>query len=242
MDVRLIVHPPDRGSWNMAVDQVLLDSATETTTLRFYGWSPPALSLGYFQRVADRKTHAASRELSVVRRATGGGAIVHDNELTYCLATPLGDRFQNTEKLVAELHQELVAALGDWGIVPQLSLNRVPASTGEPFLCFQRRARHDVLLQGSKVAGSAQRRLRGRALIHGSVLLRRSRFAPELPGIDELAGSHLVADQLADSWAARLAEHFGWHLHRGGLEPPELDACQQVCRAKFDCNRWTNRR
>ena len=74
----------------MAVDEVLLDAAAvrEQLSLRFYGWSEPTLSLGYFQRVADRKQHIASRECPLVRRLSGGGAILHDDELTYSFATP----------------------------------------------------------------------------------------------------------------------------------------------------------
>ena len=71
----------------MAVDEALLIDAAENgvATLRFYQWSEPTLSLGYFQRYDDRDQHAASRECAVVRRQTGGGAILHDRELTYSL-------------------------------------------------------------------------------------------------------------------------------------------------------------
>ena len=72
----------------MAVDETLLESAAETsaTTLRFYRWDRPTLSLGYFQQTADRTQHPESADCPLVRRSSGGGAIVHDHELTYSLA------------------------------------------------------------------------------------------------------------------------------------------------------------
>src|SRR5882724_9809402 len=88
--LRLIIDPPAHGAWNMAVDEALLESAAVDgiATLRLYQWSEPTLSLGYFQPAADRQTHPASRECPLVRRASGGGAILHDRELTYSLAIP----------------------------------------------------------------------------------------------------------------------------------------------------------
>ena len=92
-DVRLIIDPPSPGPWNMAVDEVLLMDAVENgnATLRFYQWSEPTLSLGYFQAFADRKQHFASRNCAIVRRQSGGGAILHDHELTYSFVLPPGD-------------------------------------------------------------------------------------------------------------------------------------------------------
>ena len=86
----LIVDAPADGAWNMAADEALLHtvSNTETPVLRFYQWQSPTLSLGYFQSYADRNQHAASLEADVVRRLSGGGAILHDQELTYSLVLP----------------------------------------------------------------------------------------------------------------------------------------------------------
>ncbi len=96
--IRLIIDPPATGPWNMAIDEVLAHSAAErgVNTLRFYSWDPPTLSLGYFQRATDRQTHISSSTCAWVRRTSGGGAILHDRELTYSFATatPVGDRGQ----------------------------------------------------------------------------------------------------------------------------------------------------
>src|SRR5688572_3671775 len=90
---RLIIDPPARGAWNMAVDELLLEEACRgARALRLYQWSEATLSLGYFQAAAERTEHTASRDCPLVRRASGGGAIVHHRELTYCLAMPVAER------------------------------------------------------------------------------------------------------------------------------------------------------
>src|SRR5271169_4762547 len=87
---RLLVDPPASGAWNMAVDEALVDDAAarHACWLRFYGWSEPTLSLGYFQGYEERLAHRPSRQCPVVRRPSGGGAILHDVEITYSLAIP----------------------------------------------------------------------------------------------------------------------------------------------------------
>ena len=91
---RLLFDTPAEGAWNMAVDETLGEIAAESgiATLRFYGWSRPTLSLGYFQNYDERLSHSASMNCAIVRRASGGGAILHDRELTYSLALPCAER------------------------------------------------------------------------------------------------------------------------------------------------------
>ena len=88
--LKLLVDPPAAGAWNMGVDEMLMERAAEagTAVLRFYEWTPATLSLGYFQNAADRSGHEASRTAPMVRRSSGGGAIVHDRELTYSISLP----------------------------------------------------------------------------------------------------------------------------------------------------------
>lgn len=120
---RVIYDGPAAGAWNMAVDEALLESAAGSgeTTLRFYQWSQPTLSLGYFQRLDDRRRHEASRGCAVVRRATGGGAILHDRELTYSFTAPLDDRFASqATALYRLLHGTLIETLAAWGIAAEM--------------------------------------------------------------------------------------------------------------------------
>ena len=121
MDTRLIIDEPARGSWNMAVDEALLRWAGQGqrggAALRFYRWQEPTLSLGYFQEFGARCRHLPSSKLPLVRRTTGGGAIVHDRELTYSFVMPIRNRFSAAIQDVVKLfHQTLIETLADHGI------------------------------------------------------------------------------------------------------------------------------
>ncbi len=157
----------------------------------------PTLSLGYFQRCEDRYSHPESTGLALVRRATGGGAIVHHQELTYSLAIP-----QTVQDLGAApeiydtVHSSIVSWLGTLGLVAsqwtetivfKSHVSQIETKPSEPpFLCFQRRSSGDVVSRGFKVLGSAQRRSKFAVLQHGSLLFFRSPHAPQLSGIGDM--------------------------------------------------------
>jgi lipoyl(octanoyl) transferase len=245
---RLIIDPSLDGAWNMALDEALL-MAAETdgvAALRFYSWREPTLSLGYFQSHADRGGHAASNSCTMIRRASGGGAILHDRELTYSIALPRSHELAaRAEKLYFAAHETLIEMLAQLRITVTLcepAANRRLRPDEEPFLCFQRRVRGDVLVGTHKVAGSAQRRQRGAVLQHGSILLARSPFAPELPGISELAAVQLDAVQLRNLWQPRLAERLGVTLEESEPSDSALATAREITRSKFASSEWTARR
>jgi lipoate-protein ligase A len=254
MRLRLIVDPPASGVWNMAVDEALLESAAGggPATLRFYEWNEPTLSLGYFQARVDRDQHAASRSCPLVRRASGGGAILHDRELTYSIAMPLTSRFgRAADSLYARIHGSLIESLADAGVPAILYApeegSGVRAAAIPPFLCFERRSAGDVIggqagRFAHKIAGSAQRRQRGALLQHGSILLARSLQAPELPGIAELAGVVLSADVLVAQWTPRLWAALGTKGDRGTLSTSEQTLAETFARDRFGSPDWETRR
>ena len=243
---RLLVHAPAAGDWNMAVDEALLESAADAgpPTLRFYQWREPTLSLGYFQRYADRWQHTTSRACRVVRRTTGGGAILHDRELTYSLCVPPGHRLtRRPAELYSRLHRALVQALAPLGAASQLltaGADRGPH--GEPFLCFARRASGDVVLAGAKIAGSAQRRHRGAILQHGSVLVATSPAAPELPGLERTAPLVLDPEELLKLWRAALVEELQLDFVPGELTADEQSRAAQLVSEKFATAAWNEKR
>src|SRR5262245_11329728 len=205
---QFLTDPPADGAWNMSVDEALLQAAETdgVATLRFYQWREPTLSLGYFQSHIDRHRHPVSSSCPLVRRSTGGGAILHDRELTYSIILPLAEsrRFA-AENLYRAVHGSLIETLGELGITASLC-DCSSAAANEPFLCFQRRTLGDILLGQHKIGGSAQRR-RGCAILqHGSILLARSAAAPELAGIADLTGINLSAEQMGAGWRPRLAD------------------------------------
>jgi lipoate-protein ligase A len=245
MLVRLILDPPCHGAWNMAVDEALLTACSDapTTTLRIYGWSAPTLSLGYFQAHDQRQAHQGSVACPLVRRATGGGAIVHDQEMTYSFITPVRDRNgAEVQSWYDVLHGSLVAALAEFGVNASLCPATDRRREGR-FLCFERRSAGDILLQRRKIAGSAQRRQRRAVLQHGSLLVRQSPCAPELPGICDVNGdADLDQDQFARCWLETMSGRLSWQFCRDHLTTREIDQAQQIEKEKFQHAGWTLRR
>lgn len=179
--LRWLIDDPVEGPVNMARDEAILQSVGSSQsppTLRFYGWSPPTISLGYFQPYAD---YAAlpppAGRLAVVRRQTGGGAILHDLELTYSLIVPLDHPWVargGSTALYEHVHSAFAAILADDGVPVTRPPARAPAgcSHGGPFFCFACHSRFDLLAGGRKLMGSAQRRTATAVLQHGSLILR----------------------------------------------------------------------
>lgn len=238
--------PPASGAWNMALDEALLlgGGNNGSAVLRFYLWSEPTLSLGYFQKCEDRECHLPSVGCKAVRRATGGGAILHDRELTYTLTLPVGHPLgRRPECLYLAIHQTLIDVLARHGIeawlCPAGQANR-PAP--EPFLCFQRRAVSDVLLGEHKIAGSAQRRHRGAVLQHGSILLAGSDFAPELPGLLELTGRLIEPGPLAEALCEALSVRLGLAFRFESLPAETWDRAAESLSTKFGSERWLHLR
>ncbi|MBC7856260.1 MAG: lipoate--protein ligase family protein [Pirellulaceae bacterium] len=245
VNARLII---DRGSgpMNMAVDEALLLSAPRTgPTLRFYQWEQPTLSLGYFQSADERWRHEASSGCTLVRRSTGGGAILHDLELTYSFVMPVSQQDKSAaQPLYYAFHETLVQALADLNIEATLVLRQPlqQIGQGEPFLCFQRQSVGDVLTAGSKICGSAQRRQKEALLQHGSVLLRRSSFAPELPGIADLAATSVSAEELAEIWLPRLERRLDFHFQACSLNVVEHSTAKRLAEDRFGADSWSLRR
>jgi lipoate-protein ligase A len=246
MFCRLFLDPPASGAWNMAVDEALLESAAadEGFSLRFYRWIEPTLSLGYFQKFDDRNDHAASRNCAIVRRATGGGAILHDSEVTYSITVPPGNRLASQHLILYKsVHAALIEVLAGFGFHAAIYVaeNR-NENANEPFLCFQRRSPGDVLLSDLKIAGSAQRRFKGAVLQHGSVLLRRSDMAPELPGIFDLVKEVFNIDQLIREWSIKLADAMSLKVHESDLSDLERKRARELEIEKYCSDGWTKYR
>ncbi len=256
---RLIFDGPDDGPMNMAIDDMLLHSAEEhgISTLRFYAWDQPTLSLGYFQAYAEREKHGASKECAVVRRKSGGGAILHHYEMTYslALAQPNPATRVASEELYQILHKGLSLALSTIPSSPrlyvppsvQVALSDLGGAPGakdrsSPFLCFERRACGDVVLGTTKVIGSAQRKTRRAIMQHGSVLLSKSPFAPELPGIADVCGAEPSVDGIVRQWVSYLREVLELEFREGVPAPAEFELAEKLCQEQFSRDEWTHKR
>ncbi|UCC31001.1 MAG: hypothetical protein JSU86_01735 [Phycisphaerales bacterium] len=176
--IRVLQDPPLDGPSNMARDEALMlrvGRSESPPTLRLYQWDAPTISLGYFQRYADYESLAPpAGQLAVVRRLTGGGAILHDLELTYSLTLPVKHRLLSggPNRLYELAHDAVMASLDSLGLTATrcgVTDDSTPARG--PFFCFDRRHCYDVLIGPGKIAGSAQRRTRKAMLQHGSIIL-----------------------------------------------------------------------
>ena len=259
-NVDLIIDPPAAGAWNMAVDEALLLHANETGqgTLRIYRWSEPTLSLGYFQKVNDRERHKASLDCKLVRRSSGGGAILHDRELTYSLALPGTNRWSSKQNdLYGTIHAAIVRFLNKNGVAAEqfeFPVKDGLLSSKEPinfksvgyeksrFLCFERRTEGDIVLGGYKVGGSAQRRLSHATLQHGSLLLERSKQAPELPGIFDLAKPEFCVEGMTEGLVESLVDALGGVASVAELSSGLIRNAKQIHDDKYNSTDWTCKR
>ena len=263
--------PPADGATNMALDEALAAEAMrlDRVLVRISTWSEPTLSLGAFQAIAEARAQPALAGLDIVRRPSGGGAILHGSDVTLAVAVPRAHPLGGTQPLYDAVHGALVAELAAGGVVAGLSSGGEPAADAGPpaegrLLCFDRRAVGDVVLpvadgrfgRDAKILGSAQRRLRGAVLQHGSLLLASNGLVAEEarhPGLDELlplppsaggwAWGGAAGAGLVRGWVGRLAATLG-----GGLETPaerfapSPEAGYEEAAARFRQDSWNDRR
>jgi len=234
----------------MGMDQALLEATDQRQqiTLRFYQWSEPTLSLGYFQKIADRETHAASLDCSIVRRSSGGGAIVHDHELTYSICVPESNRWsKSSDRLYDLVHDQVIQMLGEHGILAHsFGDGETPEHNhsidNQSFLCFQRRSPGDVVVDGAKICGSAQRRLRNALIQHGSLILKSSSHAPELPGLADLSGKSLSYENTCRDLAQGIGAALEIDLQLAKPTELELAAAGKIDHERFCNDTWTGKR
>ena len=259
---RLLVDAPADGAWNMAVDEVLLDgvaAGAAPPTLRFYEWMPACLSLGYFQPIVVVDPDGCRRlGVDVVRRPTGGRAILHDRELTYSVALPASVLGQDGGVLPSyyRLSLALQEGLRRLGVPATLAPESAAGASVHGPVCFDRPSAHEILLQGRKLVGSAQMR-RGAALLqHGSILIEprldrltaclrltlggdSGRIEDGVAGLAEVGVTEpaRIAAALGDAFAAT----FGVRLVESPLRTEEVAAAQTLSRSKYQSAGWTER-
>lgn len=176
---RLIRSQPEVGAWNMALDEAILEAVRRKEsppTLRLYAWQPPCLSIGYSQCAADVDQDAIDRAgWHLVRRPTGGRAILHTDELTYSVIAPLDEPRVAGSVLASyrRLSLALVAALRIMGIAVQAEEeypHALKTNSGGP-VCFDVPSNYEITTLGKKLIGSAQARRTAGVLQHGSLPL-----------------------------------------------------------------------
>jgi len=177
---RLILDPPVSGKENMEKDLELMEEVATgecPPTLRLYRWNPPAVSLGYFQDENEVVDMKACRDagIDVVRRPTGGRAVLHDQELTYSIIVPEVHPFINKGGVIdayRSISRGIVTAFNLLDIVAVLTPEEHNRAGLAPGSCFDSSTAYEIQVDGKKVVGSAQLRRDGIVLQHGSILFR----------------------------------------------------------------------
>jgi lipoate-protein ligase A len=214
------------AAWNMAVDELLLESAAQRgrAVLRLYGWTERAATFGYFQRIADIERVTRLRPL--IRRPTGGGLVPHDADWTYSLAFPPAHSWYElrAEASYERVHQWLQSGFARLGVPTALAPEPRKEIQGQCFVGYER---HDLLWQGRKVAGAAQRRTRAGLLIQGSV-------QPPPIGLERKHWERAWCEAATEAWNTPWE---GWSLPDLGLERARQLTAEKYSQASYNRRR-----
>lgn len=214
---------------NMALDEALLMTAGERAIplLRFYRWDRPAVSIGYVQRFPE----GLARNYAVVRRPTGGGVVFHDHDFTYAVVVPPGHALDGLDRMRSYdcINRAVLCGLERLQMQPALARQDMASKVDRAsMVCFQIPTRYDILLDGRKVAGSAQRRTNTGILHQGSI-----HFGGPMP---------VSRQQLATALRAGFTE-----VLRASLEPFDppaalLQLAQHLERTRYGTDQWNQKR
>jgi lipoate-protein ligase A len=216
------------AAMNMAIDEALLEHVT-VPVIRFYRWRSPALSFGYFGRFADVASYEDERDL--VRRWTGGGIVFHGEDLTYSIIIPVNDPAfgESSMSIYEEIHRALCEELVAKGLSAFVAgvgnpgfhcISPTPAIGDRGYSCFENPVRADVMIDGRKVAGAAQRQTRRGLLQQGSI-----------QGVD-------VGNGLADRFAQALSTNHGQRR----IDNHVLKLARALAEQKYGTEGWLLKR
>lgn len=242
--VRLLVTPDLHPYLNMALDQTL---APEPFTVRFYSFDPPGLSLGYFQSAAHFPSAALRRFRAVlVRRVTGGAAILHDRDITFSLIgradhpTFAGD----IKASYARIHAAVAFGLSKLGVATEPRDEATPRSDSgrtQEAACFLKASSFDLVAGARKLVGSAQRRTPGRVLHHGSIPLVHNALAPEASSLERELGRSIAFPEAEEALERAFAESFSWDFDRSEPTAREIARAQECVATQFGTSEWNER-
>ncbi|NLY74304.1 MAG: lipoate--protein ligase family protein [Firmicutes bacterium] len=262
---RVLTYQIADPAWNMAVDEAIFIRYLEgisPPTLRFYGWSPPTLSIGYFQDLEREIKIDVIRQkgYGLVRRNTGGRAVLHDRELTYSVIAGVKEGFPDS--LIESylfISRAFIEALRSLGV--EAELNQGAAKRGTTGACFESPSWYEITVNGRKLIGSAQLRRQNAFLQHGSILIRFSAadlgavlnlpddssaaymnmLRAKICCLEEL-GINLEPSELALKISDSFQKLYGFPFEAGDLNGAELELANSLAKKKYAAERWTYQR
>jgi len=270
--VRLLSQGFLPGRMNMAIDDAIhraCQRGQAPPTLRFYQWRPACLSLGYFQDVLREVDTGGLAELGVdlVRRPTGGKAVLHDDELTYSVVVSESDLPGSVLETYHRLSEALVEGLRTMGIPATIAALEHGVTSRDPRFrqpaCFSAPSWYEVLVGSKKLIGSAQNRKNGFILQHGSIpftfdaakLVRCIRtsspehaarteamLAKKATGVSVVLGRPVAREELEGHLIAGFREVLGWEAEAGELSEMEKVEAEELAETKYGNPAWTMER
>jgi lipoate-protein ligase A len=265
---RMIRHAPASGAWNMAADEAILEAAASGAalpTLRLYAWDPPCLSLGYAQPLQDVDLEALARYgWDLVRRPTGGRAILHTDELTYSVTGPADEPRLAGGVLESyqALSQALLQTLHFIGIPAEAHEKSAATNGAANPVCFEVPSNYEITVQGKKLIGSAQARRNEGVLQHGTLPLtgdltrivsalvcpdettRRTaaeRVLKRAATCEAILGRSPAWEEAAAAMAAAFKQALNLELIEGEMTPAEIQRAQALYVEKYTQLEWAQR-
>lgn len=231
---RLILHPPQSATVNMAVDAAIaraFGAGRIPPTLRLYSWSHPSFSIGRFQKLdANLVAQLHHHDISIVRRITGGRGVLHDRELTYSIVASTQDEHfvGGLRGTFGAIAQGLRAGLKTLGVAAEIHRSRASGRRRShgPF-CFDHVSGDEITVGGRKLLGSAQRRWVGHFLQHGSLVLLRGAHAQRLSApcpaaLQDLVPSQVSLAEIQTALINAMAETLSVQFKAGALTVEEV--------------------
>jgi len=265
---RLLITPPARGAWNMAADEAILEHigrGESIPTLRLYAWEPACLSLGKAQPFSDVDVaRLEERGWEVVRRLTGGRAILHTDELTYSVISPGEEPAVEGSVLESynRLAQALLYAVQSLDVPVEMKKGKADNNKTQNPVCFEVPSTYEITVDGRKLIGSAQARKKEGVLQHGSLPLMGdlARICEALTFKDEAAraeavdrllaraatigsalGREVSWDMAAQAFVRGFEAKLGLSFERGEMSTSESERTLQLVEEKYDHEAWMKR-
>jgi lipoate-protein ligase A len=240
LSARIIIDSAGSATFNMAADEALLQACQSGNdgfpVFRFYWWENPTLSLGAKERLSEAADlqECIANNISLVRRSTGGRAVLHDKELTYSIIAPT-EVFPfdtDVERSYQQISKAMLQGLAATGIeleitAGQRKIKPQSGSVAEHMPCFAAPSRHEITYKGKKVIGSAQRRVKGAVLQHGSILLKA-----ETQKLAQITGAGAKETELLQDLMIGLEDIKGERIERQKL----IDPLAEAFRINFDAS------